>query len=193
MSYQNKIYCLVGPSGAGKDTIKNELTIPHIVSYRTRKKRLHEIEGLDGHFISEGFYKVMDIDKMWIASTCYAGNYYGITQAEIFPLNDTPLLYVVDWDGVVSLKEALNKIVGYSEDDVVSIFIDSDREEVYKRMVLQDRESHEIAQRMQQYDKDIQIKEKCDYQVMNVNGRLSDTAKKIYEIVLAEQGITMEV
>lgn len=193
MQSSNKIYCLIGPSGAGKDTIKNELKIPHIVSYRTRSKRANEVEGIDGYFITEELFKEMDKYNRWIASTCYAGNYYGITQDEIFPLNDTSLLYVVDWNGVVTLKEALNKINGYSDKDIVTIFIDSDREEVYKRMITQGRNTNEIAKRMQQYDEDILIREKCDYQVVNLNSKLSDTVKRIYEIILFEQGIITEV
>lgn len=193
MSARNKIYCLIGPSGTGKDRIKNSINLPHIISYRTRKIREGEVEGVDGYFISEKLFKEMHEEDQWIASTYYAGNYYGITQAELFELEESPMIYVIDWEGVVKLKEGLSRIEGYSPYDVVTIFIDSDREEVYKRMVAQGRSSDEVAVRMQRYDEDLKPREYCDYVVNNYNNQLERTVNKIYEIILYNQNIGMEV
>lgn len=56
------IYCLVGKSGTGKDTVMeqilsdNNLKIEKIVPYTTRPKRENEIEGVNYHYV--------DIPKM---------------------------------------------------------------------------------------------------------------------------------
>ena len=56
------IYCLVGKSGTGKDTVMerilsdNDLKIEKIVPYTTRPKRENEIEGVNYHYV--------DIPKM---------------------------------------------------------------------------------------------------------------------------------
>lgn len=186
---QNKIYCLIGPSGTGKDAIKNQLVYPHIVSYRTRKKRDGEVEGIDGYFITPKEYFAMEKENLWIADTFYSGNYYGITQGEILPLDITPIVYVVDLNGAVVLKEGLKTISGYSPEDVVTIFIDSNREEVFSRMVNQGRDEDEISKRMQRYDVDMEARDFCDYIVKNERGKLTETVCRIYEIIAKEQTI----
>ena len=56
------IYCLVGKSGTGKDTVMEQiladkdLKIEKIVPYTTRPKRENEIEGVNYHYV--------DIPKM---------------------------------------------------------------------------------------------------------------------------------
>ena len=190
---RNKVYCLVGPSGVGKDTIKNEIMLPHIVSYRTRAPRSGEVDGRDGHFISKQDFSKMDKENLWIAKTEYAGNFYGITQGEILPLEDTPLLYVVDWNGVETLRNAFEGMVGYSEEDVVSIFIRGDKNDIEKRMRRQGRADAEIAQRMLQYEFDKEVEVKCDYVVMNQHGALDAALKSVYEIIMYEQGLSKAI
>lgn len=55
----NRIFCIVGKSGSGKDTLykkivgqENPQLVP-VIPYTTRPKRQDEIEGLNYHFVTE--------------------------------------------------------------------------------------------------------------------------------------------
>jgi len=185
----NKIFCLVGPSGAGKDTIKKAVGLPYIISYRTRPKRKNEKEGIDGYFISVKQFKEFDKLNLWIAKTEYpegSGNYYGITAAELEPLKDSPLLYVVDYTGVITLKESLRNTKEFSSEQVISIFIHSDEIELVNRMIDQGRDTKEIEKRIKQFTDDLKVANQCDYIVKNKQGQFESTLNDIYRIILKE-------
>lgn len=188
-SFGHKIFCLVGPSGTGKDTIKKNLKLPYVISHRTREKRKGEKEGIDGYWITVEEFLLGLENNRWIAHTKYAGNYYGIDQGELFPIEYSPMTYVVDYPGVVRLKEALNNISGYSSEQVVSIYIKGTKNDLEKRMIRQGRTAKEIQTRLLQYDYDIEVESMCDYIVINENGKLDRTIKEIYEIILKEEGV----
>ena len=57
-----KIFCLIGKSASGKDTIASQIfsDCPHIkrmVSYTTRPIREKEEEGKEYHFVSNSFFE----------------------------------------------------------------------------------------------------------------------------------------
>jgi guanylate kinase len=184
-----KVFCLVGPSGSGKDTLKNALKLPHIVSYRTREQREGEEEGIDGYFISKKEFFSMKEQGFWIAETEYAGNFYGITQGELLELEQSPLLYVVDWNGVETLRETFEKMEGYSQLQIVSIFINAPRFDLEKRMIRQGRNEKEIEARLLQHDLDYQVRKKCDYEIINENGKIDASVRQLYEIIFEEEFI----
>ena len=61
------IYCLIGKSGTGKDTVMehiladNELDIEKIVPYTTRPKRENEGEGVNYHYVSDA--RMLEMEK----------------------------------------------------------------------------------------------------------------------------------
>lgn len=78
---------ITGRTGAGKDTILNNLnpTVPFgkIVTCATRKPREGEVDGVDYHFISEAEFKAkIDSGEMveWVR---HAGSYKGTTRHEL--------------------------------------------------------------------------------------------------------------
>ena len=115
------IVCLVGVSGSGKDTIKRELEFPFVVSNRTRPKREGEVDGVDGYFKTvDDYYRDANEGRI-IAETIYDGHYYWITEENLAPFfNGEVLVYVVDWNGVKTLKAALHEY----EDRIITIAID---------------------------------------------------------------------
>lgn len=184
----NKIYCLVGPSGTGKDAIAHKLGLPRVISYRTREPREGEIDGVHGHFITKEEFLEMDKQGMWIAKTFYAGHYYGITQGELLPLEDSSMVYVIDWAGVLTLKDTLNKLEGYSEDEVVSIFVHTPREDLEARMLHRKGMSRdEIKVRLDRADRDYAAMNRCDHVVVNPNELLNYTISNITEIILRDK------
>lgn len=175
---KNKIFCLIGPSSTGKDTIKKLSGYPYLVSYRTREKRPWEKEGIDGHFVTKEEFLNEDPNK-WVAKTYYAGNYYGVKHEQLERLNETFLLYVIDWEGVEYFKKKRPDI------DLVTIFIDSDIEKIKKRMVKQGRNKEEIKKRLERIHLDFEAKDKCDY-VINNNGSIEDAINQLHSIVKKE-------
>lgn len=55
----SRIFCLIGKSGSGKDTIYREILrqadvgLVPVIPYTTRPKRTDEVEGLNYHFVTE--------------------------------------------------------------------------------------------------------------------------------------------
>lgn len=185
-THSNKIFCLVGPSGTGKDTVASKIPLPQVVSYRTRQMRTGEVDGVNGHFITREEFLAKQEQSLWIAETEYASNFYGITQGELMELEDSPMIYVIDWDGVEVLKKCIEKIEGYSADQVVSIFIHTPRQDLEARMQHQGRDREEIRARINRADLDYATSSKCDYIVYNTNGELAVTAYEIMSIILKE-------
>ncbi len=179
----NNIYCLVGPSGTGKSALTKKIPLPAVVSYRTRNMRDEEVDGVDGHFISKEQFLEMKEKELWIAETDYVGHYYGITQGEILELEDKPMLYVIDWDGVERLEKAFEKLDGYEPSQIISIFIHTPREDLKSRMIMQGRRPDEIRARIDRADRDYAASGKCDYVVENRNGEIEAAAYEIMKII----------
>ena len=86
-----QILLLVGPTGAGKDSLKNKLMATgryhHIVSHTTRPPRINhgviEKSGEDYHFIDEATATNMLDKHEFIEAKVYSGNLYGTSLAEI--------------------------------------------------------------------------------------------------------------
>lgn len=85
------ILLLVGPTGAGKDSLKGKLlktnTCHHIVSHTTREPRINhgvmEVDGQDYHFIDKPTAIQMLKDKAFVEAKIYSGNIYGTSASEI--------------------------------------------------------------------------------------------------------------
>jgi guanylate kinase len=87
----NPILLLVGPTGAGKDALKDKLMATgkfhHIVSHTTRPPRINhghaEVDGKEYHFIDLKEAEMM-LDKAdFIEAKLYSGNLYGTSVKEI--------------------------------------------------------------------------------------------------------------
>ncbi|HMH31194.1 MAG TPA: hypothetical protein VK534_01825 [Methylomirabilota bacterium] len=85
------ILLLVGPTGAGKDSLKDKLLetgrFHHIISHTTRPPRINhgvtEEDGREYHFIDKGTAGQMIDDQLFIEAKVYSGNLYGTSVAEI--------------------------------------------------------------------------------------------------------------
>lgn len=88
---QTPILLLVGPTGAGKDTLKDKLLATgnyhHIISHTTRPPRVNhgvpEQDGREYHFIDQATAAKMLDAGAFIEAKIYSGNLYGTSLAEI--------------------------------------------------------------------------------------------------------------
>jgi guanylate kinase len=108
------ILLLVGPTGAGKDSLKDKLLATggyhHIISHTTRPPRINhgviEQDGREYHFIDRAAATKMLEDQALIEAKIYSGNLYGTSVAEIQAANDEGKIAMTDIEvqGVAEYK-----------------------------------------------------------------------------------------
>lgn len=108
------ILVLVGPTGAGKDSLKDKLLetgrYHHIISHTTRPPRINhgviEQDGREYHFIDKATAEKMLDDQAFIEAKVYSGNLYGTSVAEIQVAHDEGRIAMTDIEvqGVAEYK-----------------------------------------------------------------------------------------
>ena len=161
-----KIFCIVGKSSAGKDSIvsivSDELQMPIATSFTTRPKRDGETEGKEYYFITEEEFMQKEQSDGIAECTVYnvADNqtwYYGLTREELEKGKHT--LVIVNPDGL----EQLTDLYG---DKVVSILVECDGIERLERSIKRDKTANprELCRRFLADEKDFE-NVVCDYVV----------------------------
>lgn len=108
------ILLLVGPTGAGKDALKDKLLdtgkYHHIISHTTRPPRINhgvlEQDGREYHFITKEIAETMLDDQSMIEAKIYSGNLYGTSVDEIQKAHDEGKVAMTDIEvqGVAEYK-----------------------------------------------------------------------------------------
>jgi len=166
--YESKKGMLIvvsGPSGAGKSTfierfLREDDRSSFSVSYTTRQKRGHEIDGKDYHFVSkERFEEMIGKDSFleWESVHSYM---YGTPKEEILEILNTGRDIILDID----VKGALN--IQKKCSNACLIFIEPpSTEELVKRLAL--RGEQEIDLRMKRVKEEIASKALFRYTITN--------------------------
>ena len=112
---------MVGPTGAGKDSLKDKLLATgqyhHIVSHTTRPPRINhgvlEKNGHDYHFIDVATAEKMLDEQQFIEAKIYSGNLYGTSVAEIQAAHDEGKTAMTDLEvqGVAEYKSLDPKVI----------------------------------------------------------------------------------
>lgn len=111
---ETPVLLLVGPTGAGKDSLKDKLMktgqFHHIVSHTTRRPRINhgviEQDGREYHFIDKTQAERMLDDHAMIEAKMYSGNLYGTSVSEIQAAHDEGKIAMTDIEvqGVAEYK-----------------------------------------------------------------------------------------
>ena len=163
------IIVISAPSGAGKTTLCSELQRrkPHIkfsVSCTTRPKRVHEIDGVNYHFLSEqGFTEKMQNNE-FIEFENVHGYFYGtlrktledaLTQQEM-------ILFDVDVNGAMAIKS------NYSENTYTIFILPPSLDDLKKRLIQRGSETEErINKRLERTAQEMESKDKFDACIIN--------------------------
>ena len=163
------IIVISAPSGAGKTTLCSELQRrkPHIkfsVSCTTRSKRVHEVDGVNYHFLSEqGFTEKMQNNE-FIEFENVHGYFYGtlrktledaLTQQEM-------ILFDVDVNGAMAIKS------NYSDNTFTIFILPPSMDDLKKRLIQRGSDTEErINKRLERTAQEMEYKDKFDASIIN--------------------------
>lgn len=182
---------LTGPTGAGKDTVFNELlrrnpSIIKIITTTSREKREIESEGNPYYFIPRSEFEQKIADGKFFEWVEFRGHLYG-TQKETLEkalATGNDVIWHIDAKGVKNIKQKVQEMIDRS----VFIFLTAPSVETLKQRVEVD-EKHLAHHRwneplviweMEQYDD-------CDYLVINEQNNLEKTVNKVEAIMEAKR------
>jgi guanylate kinase len=187
---KGKLFLILGPSGAGKGTVMEEVKKRHSefvypLSATTRERRPGEKDGVQYHFISkEAFKKGIDTDEFLEWACVHQDNYYGILKGPVTENLEQgkTLLREVDIQGYESIREKLPK------KNLVAIFITvSNQQELIDRILKRAPMSdEELKHRMVSMRMELAKARECDYLVENKTGELEKTVEKVEKIIETE-------
>ena len=144
----SKIFCLMGKSASGKDTlakaINKEIGIPIAVSCTTRPMRVGEVQHREYHFLTEEeFHQREFVEKR--EYHVYNGDtwYYGYSKDEF---EGEDCIAIVDVEGYETLKEY------FGEENVYAFYIYASEETLIKRLIKRGDNPKEIKRRLDDDD-----------------------------------------
>lgn len=188
MKRRGLLIILSSPSGAGKSTLARRLRswdpeIRFSVSATTRTARPGEVDGVDYHFLKETAFKAKVEGGEMLEHAFVFGNWYGSPKTPVLQSLDggTDVLFDIDWQGAVQLKNSANSL------SVLSIFLlPPSIRELRQRLLSRGQDSEDvIAKRMTRSWDEISHWDGYDYVL--VNDDLDATEEKLKTIVTAER------
>lgn len=186
---QTPILLLVGPTGAGKDSVKDQLLASgrfhHIISHTTRPPRMNhgviEQDGQDYHFIDKSAALQLLTDRAMIEAKVYSGNLYGTSIAEIQAAHDDQRIAMTDLEvqGVAEYKAL--------DPDVMAVFLlPPDFETWQARLQRRYGDVVDVADyrlRLQTALDELQQLLTTNYYVAVINDDLDETVRQIETVV----------
>ncbi len=175
---------LSAPAGGGKDTMIRALLkiIPNSAKLTTttsRSKRPHETEGIDYFFVSREDFEQKIKAGYFIEYNNCAGNYYGTPKKYLADLlAKSPVIFSsLDVNGKQHMDNAMVKNL--------SIFLLPDSLEYLKERARHRGGMTEkmIEARIKLAQDEIAHSKGYDYQIINENGKITETAEKLAKII----------
>ena len=177
---------LSSPSGAGKTTLVKKLSEKDnyeiSISHTTRQPRPNEIHNQDYFFVQESEFKRLVNNEEFLEYAKVFNNFYGTTRTPVINnLNKGKnVLFDIDWQGADQIK---NKKLDYK---LITFFIlPPSKKILFDRLSNRDmRDKLIVAERMQQFDRDVLHWINYDYVV--INDDLDSCFLKIQNLIEAE-------
>jgi len=176
---------LSAPAGTGKTTLVKRLAaeFPHVVqsvSYTSRKRRPHEKDGIDYHFVTQGKFEEKLSAGDFLEHAKVYEDYYGTDRRGVDEQLEkgNHVFCVIDTQGAQQLKGKVPAVF-------IFVFPPS-LEELEARLTKRQTESPEIIEeRLSWAVKEIEAGKHYQYQV--VNDDLETAYEQLRQIVIAEE------
>ena len=179
---------LVGPAGAGKNAIMNEVLrqlvdLHQLPTATTRPMRDTEQQGREHLFVSETEFQQMDARNELIESQTVHNHLYGTPRKTIEEAmrDGRDLVADIEVLGATYLHSA------YPHNTVLVFVQPPSVEDLIKRMSIRGETQDEIDTRLQRVEMEMQYAPQCDYLITNYQDQLKESSAILYGIVLAER------
>jgi len=189
---------LTGKTASGKDTIKVDLlkrypSLKLIVTTTSRVPRDGEKDGVDYHFLTRDQFEKKIKSGDFVEYVEYGGNLYGTQKTQLEQVLNTDSIWRIDPSRAGEIRKFIERAFPSETGEklikkVVVIYISVADDVVLQRLKKRNLSDTEIEKRMED-DRKIwsQSKDKYDYIVENVAGKLEETVNKIIKIIEANQ------
>ena len=181
------LFIISGPAGSGKGTVVKEIINNHkdialSVSATTRKPRPGETHGVHYYFITKEEFEGRIERGEILEYTTYCDNYYGTPLKEVKrALNKgQDIILEIEVDGAMQVKKKVRN-------SVAIMLTPPDGETLERRLRNRGTETDEVIKwRLARAKEEILLLPKYDYSVVNEDGKISECASLIYDIIKAE-------
>jgi len=183
---KNKLFAIIGPSGAGKGTVIKEIKklypqIKYPISFTTREKRTGETNGEVYYFISqEKFNDMIKNEEFLEYQKVHQNAYYGSSKQEILGnLKEKHVLREFDIQGVKELEKVMPK------ENLVKIFITVPNWETLESRILK-RSSiskEELHKRKESFIKELEYSKNCDHIIESKENMQEQLIKDFSQII----------
>ena len=179
---------LSGPSGSGKDAVLARMRerggpYHYAITATTRPQRANEADGKDYVFVSEGEFRRMVADAEMLEWAEVYGNLYGVPRSQVSDALARGLDVIVKTDvqGAATIKRlAPDALLVF----ITTPSIDDLAERLRNRMT---EPPEALKARLDMAEKELADSEWFDHVVINENGKLDETARKIEEAISRER------
>lgn len=195
----SKLIILTGKTASGKDTIKAALLkkypqLKKITTTTSRKIRSGEKDGADYYFITREEFEKKIKNGDFLEYVEYGGNLYGTEKKELLDaLNHHDLIWKIDPSRAGEIRDFIKRafspqVASDLINNLIVIYITTSNEVILERLRKRYLSDKEIAKRMND-DQRIwhEFKDKYDFVVENVPGKLERSVKKMVEIIESHQ------
>lgn len=190
--YQGKLVLIIGPSGVGKSVILRHLREHYVDlhfprSATTREKREGEGDDLYHFVTDQDFDQKIEDGKVLEWAVVHGQARYGTLADEIVPFIECGKVVVreVDVQGFDSIQ---NHRLFRGEDApylLESVFILPESKEQLLQHIT-DRapmDEEELQRRIASMEHELDYADTCDHQIVNEEGKLDETIKKVEELL----------
>lgn len=185
---------LTGKTASGKDTIVSELLrrnpdFKKVLTTTSRIPREGEQDEVDYYFITKGQFNKKIKAGDFIEYVEYGGNFYGTTKSEIKAAINQNSIWRIDPSRAGEVRDFIKR--SFPEDlaekiiqKLLVIYINTTEDIILQRLSERNLSGDEIDQRMAD-DASIwqEFKDKYDYIVENVPGKLEETISQISSLI----------
>lgn len=183
---QGQLIVVSGPSGAGKDTIINEVikrneNIWLSVSATSRKPRKGEEEGINYFFLAKEDFEEKIKEGYFLEYAEYADNYYGTPKEKIIEKLDKGIdvILVIEIQGAMKIKELMPVAL------FIFIMPPSEKDLLNRLKNRKTENKDKIIERFNIAYKEINEVTKYNYVV--VNDKVENAVEKVESIIKAEK------